>query len=222
MQHVAIGLGGRKSPICVRAEDGRILHEGKIATLGLEGYLKRQPPSRVVLETCAEAFGIADQVLNLEHEVRVVPGTLPSPGSDRLRACVSSPLSMTSPGSTMHMPSRAFLGCPIAVCANAGGCRFRSIARRLKLRAKSPIELASRPTHSSELSGRAESWQRLSRGGERVLSGTDGSPKHRSNAVAPIASRQRTSTYAPLSADTRLRQPVDAFLLHSRKSGATN
>jgi len=28
-----------------------------IATWGLEGYLKRQPPSRVVLETCAEAFG---------------------------------------------------------------------------------------------------------------------------------------------------------------------
>ena len=109
MQHVAIGLGGRKSPICVRAEDGRILHEGKIATWGLEGYLKRQPPSRVVLETCAEAFGIADQVLNLEHEVRVVPGTLPSPGSDRLRACVSSPLSMTSPGSIMPMLSRAFL-----------------------------------------------------------------------------------------------------------------
>lgn len=76
MQHVAIDLGGRESQICVRAEDGRILHEGKIATLGIEGYLKRQPPSRVVLETCAEAFGIADQVLSFKHEVRVVPATL--------------------------------------------------------------------------------------------------------------------------------------------------
>ena len=76
MQHVAIDLGGRGSSISVRAEDGRILHEGKIATPGIEGYLKHQPPSRVVLETCAEAFGIADNVLSLEHEVRVVPATI--------------------------------------------------------------------------------------------------------------------------------------------------
>jgi len=76
MQHVAIDLGGRESQICVRAEDGRILHEGKIATLCIESYLKRQPPSRVVLETCAEAFGIADKVLSFKHEVRVVPATL--------------------------------------------------------------------------------------------------------------------------------------------------
>lgn len=76
MQHVAIDLGGRESQVCVRAEDGRILHESKIATVALGSFLKRQPPSRVVLETCAEAFGVADQVLSYKHEVRVVPATL--------------------------------------------------------------------------------------------------------------------------------------------------
>ena len=38
--------------------------------------LKRQPQSRVVLESCAEAFRIADFALSSEHEVRVVPATL--------------------------------------------------------------------------------------------------------------------------------------------------
>jgi len=31
MQHVAIDLGGRESQVCVRAEDGQILDERKIA-----------------------------------------------------------------------------------------------------------------------------------------------------------------------------------------------
>jgi transposase len=53
MEHVAIDLGGRESQVCVRAAEGQIL-----------------------LETCAEAFRVADFALSCEHEVRVVPATL--------------------------------------------------------------------------------------------------------------------------------------------------
>ena len=76
MQHVAIDLGGRESQICVRGSDGQVLEERKVATSHLRTFLKRQPASRVVLETCAEAFGVADLALSLDHEVRVVPATL--------------------------------------------------------------------------------------------------------------------------------------------------
>lgn len=76
MQHIAIDLGSRNSQFCIRAPDGLILQEGKLPTSGLEKFLSRQPISRVVLETCAEAFSIADAALGLNHQVRVVPATL--------------------------------------------------------------------------------------------------------------------------------------------------
>lgn len=76
MQHVAIDLGGTESQICVRSADGEILQERKVATASLGAYLRRQPPSRVVLETCSEAFRIADSASSCGHEVRVVPATL--------------------------------------------------------------------------------------------------------------------------------------------------
>jgi transposase len=76
MEHVAIDLGGRESQICVRAQDGTVLEERRCLTRHLGTYLERRPESRVVLETCAEAFAVADDALNLGHEVRVVPATL--------------------------------------------------------------------------------------------------------------------------------------------------
>jgi transposase len=76
MQHVAVDLGGTESQICVRAEDGRILQERKIPTRRLPQFLRDQPTSRVVLETCAEAFHIADAAADCRHEVRVVAATL--------------------------------------------------------------------------------------------------------------------------------------------------
>lgn len=76
MQHVAIDLGKKESQICVRAPDGQILEEKRIATASLGRYLKKQPFSRVILETCAEAFAVADEALEYKHEVRVVPATL--------------------------------------------------------------------------------------------------------------------------------------------------
>lgn len=76
MQHIAIDLGGTKSQICVRASDGTLLMEKPVANSSIGPFLKKQPPSRVVLETCAEAFGFADIALSFKHEVRVVPAAL--------------------------------------------------------------------------------------------------------------------------------------------------
>lgn len=76
MEHVAIDLGGRESQICVRSPDGVMVDERRWATARLGAFLSERPKSRVILETCAEAFAVADLALELGHEVRVVPATL--------------------------------------------------------------------------------------------------------------------------------------------------
>jgi transposase len=76
MKHVAIDLGGRESQICVRSADGRILEEERCSTLGLKKYLTSLEPARIVLETCAEAFTVADWASGAGHQVTVVPASL--------------------------------------------------------------------------------------------------------------------------------------------------
>jgi transposase len=76
MQHVGIDLGGRESQVCVRKSDGTIVEEKRVSTNELASYLGRRPASRVVMETCAEAFMVAESARRLGHEVRVVPATL--------------------------------------------------------------------------------------------------------------------------------------------------
>jgi transposase len=76
MDHVAIDLGAKKSQICVRSADGQILEEKRWPTGELGQYLAGRPTSRVVVETCAEAFCVADAARKLGHETRVVPATL--------------------------------------------------------------------------------------------------------------------------------------------------
>lgn len=76
MEHVAIDLGSRESQICVRQADGTILEEKRLPTRKLAEDLRRRSCSRVVMETSAEAFKIADAALSCGHEVRVVPATL--------------------------------------------------------------------------------------------------------------------------------------------------
>lgn len=76
MEHVAIDLGGKESQVRCRGADGQILVERKLATSSLGKFLARRPPSRVILETCSEAFSVADEALALGHQVRVVPATL--------------------------------------------------------------------------------------------------------------------------------------------------
>ena len=76
MQHLAIDLGGRESQVCLRAQDGLILREVRVPTKLIESELGGRPPCRVIIETCAEAFSVADAALRLGHDPRVVPATL--------------------------------------------------------------------------------------------------------------------------------------------------
>ena len=76
MEHIAIDLGGRESQVCVRLPDGTVILERKVKTERLESFLKKRAASRVILETCAEAFGVADKAIEHGHEVLVVPALL--------------------------------------------------------------------------------------------------------------------------------------------------
>ena len=76
MEHIAIDLGGKESQICVRDGSGTIVVEQRCPTAELEDFLQRRPPGRVIVETCAEAFRVADLARAAGHEPRVVPATL--------------------------------------------------------------------------------------------------------------------------------------------------
>ena len=76
MQHVAIDLGGKESQVCIRTADGTITEERKHPTQRLAKLMRQWAPSRVILETSAEAFRVADAAKECGHEVRVVPATL--------------------------------------------------------------------------------------------------------------------------------------------------
>jgi transposase len=113
MNHVAIDLGGRKSQICIRDKKGAILDERAELTAALEQFLRGQPPSIVVLETCSEAFHVADLARVAGHKPIVVPATLVrSLGvgargikNDRRDAQILSQVSCRVDLSSVHIPS---------------------------------------------------------------------------------------------------------------------
>jgi transposase len=77
MHHVAVDLGSKQSQFCIRSSDGTILQENRIATRSLPEFFGRlEPSSRIILETCAEAFAVADAARAQGHDVRVVPSSL--------------------------------------------------------------------------------------------------------------------------------------------------
>jgi transposase len=76
MEHVAIDLGGRESQICVRSADGAVKQETRWPTARLAEFLRGREPCRVIVETTAEAFSVADSARSAGHEVRVVPAML--------------------------------------------------------------------------------------------------------------------------------------------------
>ena len=114
MEHIAIDLGGRNSQICVRNVEGEIVEERSCATSSLKGYLQRRNKSRVIVETCAEAFAVADAAILQGHEVRVVPATLVrslgvgSRGikTDRRDAQILSEVSCRIDLPSVHVPSQ--------------------------------------------------------------------------------------------------------------------
>jgi transposase len=115
LEHLAIDLGGKESQVCIREEDGDILLERRLQTAALKKYLKTRPPSRVVVETCTEAFSVADAALAAGHQVRVVPAQLVrSLGvgargvkNDRTDARVLSEVSCRIDLPSVHIPSQS-------------------------------------------------------------------------------------------------------------------
>ena len=69
MDHVAIDLGGRESQICVRNATNDIVLEKRLATARLDEFFRTLPTSRVIVETCAEAFAVAGQAKDAGHDV---------------------------------------------------------------------------------------------------------------------------------------------------------
>jgi hypothetical protein len=112
MEHVAIDLGGRESQICIRNGAGEIVLESRVPTMKLREVLDR-PRSRVILETCSEAFAVADLAQEYGHDVRVVPASLvKSLGvgarrtkTDRRDAQVLSEVSCRVELPSVHVPS---------------------------------------------------------------------------------------------------------------------
>jgi len=76
VEHIGIDLGSRTSHICVRSSEGTIEHESSMKTTSLASWLSGRSAARVVIETCNEAFTVADQVSAEGHEVWVVPAAV--------------------------------------------------------------------------------------------------------------------------------------------------
>jgi transposase len=114
VDHIAIDWGGRQSQICVRTPDEQIVDARRVQTAKLGEYLAKRPPGRVIIETCTQAFSIADQAKAVGHDVRVVPSTLaPALGvgerrtkNDRRDAEVLSRVSCRVDLPSVHIPSK--------------------------------------------------------------------------------------------------------------------
>jgi transposase len=114
VEHLAIDLGGKESQVCARTAAGEILVERRILTAMLSKFLRGRPRSRVIVETCTEAFSVADAALACGHEVRVVPAQLVrSLGvgargvkSDRSDARTLSEVSCRIDLPSVHIPSQ--------------------------------------------------------------------------------------------------------------------
>lgn len=77
MEHIAIDLGGRDSQICIRNDRGEILGEKRWATSELSRFLAtRTRGARVLVESSAEAFQVAEWAREHGHQACVVPSIL--------------------------------------------------------------------------------------------------------------------------------------------------
>ena len=114
MEHIAIDLGGRESQICVRNGSGQIVEERRWPTAKLDGYLRKRAGGRVILETCAEAFWVADRAREIGYDVRVVPSMLVRAlgvgargiKTDQRDAQKLSEISVLGDLSSVHVPSQ--------------------------------------------------------------------------------------------------------------------
>jgi transposase len=113
VNHVAIDLGGKESQLCIRRADGTIIEESRAPTRRLAALMARWEPCRVILETCSEAFHVADAAKLAGHDVRVVPATLVKTlgvgargvKTDRRDAQILSEVSCRIELPSVHVPS---------------------------------------------------------------------------------------------------------------------
>lgn len=76
MNHVAVDIGSRQSQYCERTADGEVVRSGRLKNAALKEFFDALEPSEVVLESCSEAFTLAEWAMQGEHKVTVVPSTL--------------------------------------------------------------------------------------------------------------------------------------------------
>jgi transposase len=76
VDHLAIDIGGRESQLCRRTADGKLCEERRLRTSDLPAYFRQLEPQRVIFESCAESFWLADAAKAAGHDVRIVPSTL--------------------------------------------------------------------------------------------------------------------------------------------------
>jgi len=113
MEHLAIDLGGKKSQICLRSSEGQILTEDNLLNQEVVNWLQGAQPRRVIVETCSEAFAMADLAKSFGHDVRVVPSRLVrmlgvgarGKKTDRLDARALSEASCRMDLPSVHVPS---------------------------------------------------------------------------------------------------------------------
>lgn len=75
MQSIGLDLGSKESQTCISL-NGTVTAEQRIATRDLRGWLTRQPPSRVIMESCAESRAVAGWAGEAGHETFVIPAML--------------------------------------------------------------------------------------------------------------------------------------------------
>jgi transposase len=108
VDHIGIDLGGRESQLCIRRHDGEIVEELRVPTAGLGDLLRERRLSRVVMETCAEAFAIATAAKHHGHQVRVVPSTLVRSlgvGARRIKTDVRDARLLSEASCRMELPA---------------------------------------------------------------------------------------------------------------------
>lgn len=79
MHHIGLDVGSGKTHFCICKPNGEIVLEKSVRTVILAEFFnnleKKQGRCRVVLESCAEAFGIGSWAKEAGHQVRIVPAT---------------------------------------------------------------------------------------------------------------------------------------------------
>lgn len=136
MEHVGIDLGGSKSQVCVRSPDGQILEERMVSTRSLISYLKKRSHGRVIIETCAESFALADKILELGHEVRVVPATLAKTlgiGSRGVKNDVKDARTLSEVSTRIDLPSVHIPSAGSRMAKSLCSCRDGVVRSRTKL-----------------------------------------------------------------------------------------